>query len=259
METKPNQPPNRLRLNKILAQHGLCSRRKADDWIHDGRVALDGMICREVGKLVDPTTQQVSVDGRPLDHKPPLVYIALNKPRGAVSTCSDPQGRKTVLDLIDEETRSAGLFPVGRLDSDSEGLILMTNDGEWNQILLHPSHQVWKVYRVTTDRDLTPNIKKRLERGVEIDGKRTHPARITMKGKSGLRNNFDISIREGRNRQIRRMLARCRLTALTLKRTEIGPISLGKLDTGEWRYLNKNEIQSIQKLSERIKNGASPT
>lgn len=254
MEKKQNKQPSPLRLNKVLAQHGLCSRRRADDWIHEGRVAIDGIVCREVGKIVDPSVQRISVDGQILECKPPAVYIALNKPVGVVSTCSDPQGRTTVIDFLDDHLRACGLFPVGRLDSDSEGLMLLTNDGEWNQLLLHPSHQVWKVYQVTADKDLNPNIKNKLERGIAINGKRTLPAKIRFNTSQRGKNCFDIEIREGRNRQIRRMLARCGLLTISLKRIKIGPVSLGNLAPGKWRYLEENEIQSIRDLQENIEN-----
>lgn len=241
---------DRLRLNKILAQHGLCSRRQADEWIAAGRVSVDGIVCREVGTQVDPLRQRVSVDGKPLENAPAKLYILLNKPKGYVSTRSDPQGRPIVLDLLPREIVKAGVFPVGRLDSDSEGLLLLTNDGNWSQLLLHPRHEVWKEYLVQTDKALTPELRNQLEQGVILEGKRTLPARIDWHTDSNSKRgtHFIMAIREGRNRQIRRMCKALGLSVLSLKRRKIGPISLGNLKIGSWRLLKDSELQLIDSL-----------
>ncbi|HOJ62557.1 MAG TPA: pseudouridine synthase [bacterium] len=253
MTRPPNHPflRNPVRLNKLLARHGLCSRRQADEWIRAGRVSVDGLIQRELGTQVDPTRQTVAVDGRPLKQAPPYLYLALHKPVGVVTTRDDPQGRKTVLDLLPEPWTGQGLFPVGRLDSDSSGLLLLTNDGDWSQILLHPRHQVWKEYWVITDQVLTREQRKRLEQGVMLDHKKTAPARITLV-KSGGENSrrFQIAIREGRNRQIRRMCAAVGLHVVSLQRIRIGPITLGELPPGICRPLTQAEVDSIFHLSQ---------
>lgn len=233
-----------IRLNKLLAQHGLCSRREADRWIEEGRVSVDGVVERELGVSVDPESQRVAVDGVELTSQPEKVYIALYKPQGVVTTRKDPQHRKTVLDCLPPEIAGAGVFPCGRLDADSEGLLLLTNDGDWNQTMLHPSHEIWKEYQVTLDRAPKPNELKRLEEGVRVEGRKTLPARISAPNP---RNplEFTIAIREGRNRQIRKMCGVLRLNVKRLKRIQVGQIKLGKLKPGEWRPLNKIEIASI--------------
>jgi 23S rRNA pseudouridine2605 synthase len=233
-----------MRLNRFLARHGICSRRKADEYIQSGRVSIDGIICREVGTNVDPETEKIAFDGKILETEPPRYYILLNKPVGYVTTRNDPQGRSIVTDLLPAQYLEAGIFPVGRLDADSEGLLLLSNDGDWSQVLLHPQHQVWKEYRVETNKPLTPNNSKRLQSGVILDGSKTIPAKVTIEPSN---NNkiFRIAIREGKNRQIRRMCELCGLQVNSLKRLKIGPITLGTLPVGQWRELSHNEIQAI--------------
>lgn len=263
MTTHPKQPnKGLLRLNKILARYGFCSRRKADEWILAGRVSVDGIVCRELGVQADPEHQRIAVDGKPLENLPPACYILLNKPVGVVTTRNDPQGRRTVLDLLPQEFVEAGVFPVGRLDYDSEGLLLLTNDGDWGQILLHPRHQIWKEYRVRVDKPLTLEQKKKLEQGVELDGSKTLPARIALLHSKEVNpdikdaepiggTRFTISIREGRNRQIRRMCSAAGLTVVSLKRIKMGPIHLGKLETGGWRLLRNDEVKSVFLIEEK--------
>ncbi len=238
----------RIRLNKILAQHGLCSRRQADEWIAAGRISVDGIVCREVGTQVNPHRQRIAVDGKPLENSPAKLYILLNKPKGIVTTRRDPQGRPIVLDLLPKEIVKAGVFPVGRLDCDSEGLLLLTNDGDWCQLLLHPRHEVWKEYLVHTDKALTPELQSRLEQGVLLEGKRTLPARIDWEKDSKGRTQFIMAIREGRNRQIRRMCKTLGLSVVSLQRRKIGPISLGNLKIGAWRLLKDTELKLIDHL-----------
>lgn len=235
-----------IRLNKLLARFGLCSRRKADEWIRDGRVTVDGIVCKELGVHVDPTQQIVAVDGKTLAVAPAFVYIVLNKPAGVVSTRHDPQGRRTVMEYLPHKHIEQGVFPVGRLDRDSEGLLILTNDGDWAQILLHPRHEIWKEYIVETDKMLTPSQKRQLETGIMLDGSKTLPAKIRCLNPSrqGYRR-FNISIREGRNRQIRRMCREIGLEVTYLKRVKIGPIMLGNLKLGEWKNLTRQEIESI--------------
>jgi len=238
-----------IRLNRLLAQRGLCSRRKADEWIAAGRVSIDGLICRHLGAVVNPETQRIAVDGVSLTEKPAAYYLALHKPKGVVTTRQDPQGRKTVMDFLSPEHRKAGVFPVGRLDRDSEGLLLLTNDGDWSQILLHPRHVVWKEYRVQTDKPLTEAIRKKFSQGVKLEEKTTLPARLSHPADDSCGGTvFHLSIREGRNRQIRRMCAAAGLNILSLKRLSVGPIMLGDLPSGAWRTLTPEETEIVFQL-----------
>ncbi len=232
-----------IRLNKLIASHGFCSRRKADEWIKNGRISVDGIICRELGTVVDPEQQTIMVDGRPLAQPPKKIYLALNKPTGVVTTCDDPQGRKTVLGLLPKTIVKQGIFPVGRLDSDSKGLIFLTNDGDWNQHLLHPSRQVWKEYLVHADKPLDERQKQKLQHGIKLDGTLIAPARLSGYKKTKSGSQFHLAIREGRNRQIRRMCKVIRIQVLSLQRVSIGPIKLGDLAEGEYRYLEKKEVE----------------
>jgi pseudouridine synthase len=245
-DSLPSEP---IRLNKLLARYGLCSRRKADEWIQTGRVAIDGIICREMGTQVDPTRERITVDGKDLEIAPELTYIAFNKPINVLCTKDDPQGRKTVMDCLSEELNSKGIFPVGRLDQDSEGLLLLTNNGDWAQVLVHPKHEIWKEYFVITDKPLHSEKLNILKSGVNIEGQLTLPAKIRVqKGDNQIQNRFYISIREGRNRQIRKMCKAVGLNVQKLKRTKIGPIQLGNLKLGNWRHLSDEEIQMIEAL-----------
>ncbi|MDP8243676.1 MAG: pseudouridine synthase [Candidatus Hinthialibacter antarcticus] len=234
--------PKNIRLNKLLAGRGLCSRREADRWIEQGRISIDGMVCRELGVSVDPDVQRIKVDGALLPTQPDVMYIALNKPKGVVSTRRDPQGRKTVMNFLSKEANDAGVFPVGRLDADSEGLLLLTNDGNWSQQLLHPSGEVWKEYRVETTTPLTQHQIRRLKEGVVIEGRHTLEAKVKLIKE---RDGFFIAIREGRNRQIRKMCKVVHLEISRLQRIRIGQIELADLPSGHWRPLNKREIESI--------------
>ncbi|MGI6455624.1 MAG: pseudouridine synthase [bacterium] len=250
-QKKPGNPTpsSKIRLNRLLAHYGLCSRRKADEWITAGRVAVDGVVIRELGTTVDPETESVTVDGKVLRKPPRRIYLALNKPRGYVTTRSDPQGRKIVYDLLPAQFRQSGVFSAGRLDADSEGLLLLTNDGDWNQILLHPSHQVWKEYRIKVNRSPDAQQKNQLEQGVILEGKKTIPARVTLHKSNNQENWFTICIREGRKRQIRRMCEMVGLKVLRLIRTAVGPVKLGSLPSGKWRELSIKEVDNIKNLA----------
>lgn len=234
-----------IRINKWLARHGLCSRREADEWIQAGRISVDGLICRELGMTIDPIHQRIAVDGRPLDPPGERIYILLHKPANVITTRSDPQGRKTILDLLPEEMRTAGVMPVGRLDRESEGLLILSNDGDWSQLLVHPRHQTWKEYHVTSDRMPSEYEFQRMIRGVRMDGTYTLPAKVKALKRGRDESIWRIEIREGRNRQIRRMCSRFGLEIRALKRVRIGEIRLGDLPPGSWRPLNQKEIQSI--------------
>ena len=231
------------RIQKILSQRGLCSRRTAELWIAQGRVLCNGQTVR-LGDSADPTMDSILVDGKPLPATEPPVYILLHKPRGYVTTLSDEKNRRTVAELV------AGcpvrVYPVGRLDMDSEGLLLMTNDGELANRLMHPSHTVKKTYRVTVF-GYHPQATALLQRRVELDGYLIAQPEVLLLWQQGKSAQYQIYIHEGRNRQVRRMCALAGLSVRRLIRTEEGPLRLGDLPAGKWRYITEEELSAVQK------------
>ena len=231
------------RLQKILSAAGVCSRRAAEGYLTAGRITVNGETA-QLGQQADPETDDIRVDGVPLDREPEAVYLMLNKPRGYVTTVSDEQGRKTVMDLLTGvHTR---IYPVGRLDRDSEGLLLLTNDGALTQRLLHPSHEVSKEYRVTVSGPVE-HAAENLRRIRDVAGMAIRPAEVQMLRREGNRAELRIVIHEGRNRQIRRMCARCGLEVLRLQRVREHCLELGTLPLGQWRYLTAAEIAALKK------------
>ena len=231
------------RLQKILSAAGVCSRRAAEGYLTAGRITVNGETA-QLGQQADPETDDIRVDGVPLDRGPEAVYLMLNKPRGYVTTVSDEQGRKTVMDLLTGiHTR---IYPVGRLDRDSEGLLLLTNDGALTQRLLHPSHEVSKEYRVTVSGPVE-HAAENLRRIRDVAGMAIRPAEVQMLRREGNRAELRIIIHEGRNRQIRRMCARCGLEVLRLQRVREHCLELGTLPLGQWRYLTAEEIAALKK------------
>ncbi|MFQ3587593.1 MAG: pseudouridine synthase [Fimbriimonadaceae bacterium] len=233
------------RLHKRIAAAGVCSRREAERRILEGRVTVNGQIVREMGRKVGPE-DEVRVDDQPL----PTVrryYLLLNKPTGVVTTMRDPQGRRTVVDLVPDY--GIPLKPVGRLDIDTEGAIILTNDGDFAQLLAHPSHGIEKEYSVTVAGELTPKDIRRLEEGVSLDGRRTAPARVknVFFDRRGGRTSFRIVIHEGRNRQIRRMCEAVGHEVLKLKRNRIGSVDLHKLPVGGCRLLGQVEVEALRR------------
>jgi 23S rRNA pseudouridine2605 synthase len=226
------------RLQKVLAAVGLGSRRACEELIAEGRVTVDGEVA-ELGRRVDPDTARVEVDGVPISVRPGLVHYLLNKPAGVVTTASDPQGRPTVLDLVPPEPR---VFPVGRLDAATEGLLLLTNDGDLAHRLTHPSFGVEKEYLAEVDAPPTRGELRRLREGVELDDGRTAPARVTLVPPRAVR----LVIHEGRNRQVRRMLDAVGHPVRRLVRTRIGPLTDRRLRPGEWRPLTPAEVRSLE-------------
>ncbi len=226
------------RLQKVLAAVGLGSRRACEELIADGRVTVDGEVAT-LGRRVDPETARVAVDGVPISVRPGLVHYLLNKPAGVVTTASDPQGRPTVLDLVPSEPR---VFPVGRLDAATEGLLLLTNDGELAHRLTHPSFGVAKEYLAEVDTPPTRGELRRLREGVELEDGRTAPARVTLVPPRAVR----MVIHEGRNRQVRRMLDAVGHPVRRLVRTRIGPLTDRRLRPGEWRPLTPAEVRSLE-------------
>ncbi|MFM7535304.1 MAG: pseudouridine synthase [Acidimicrobiales bacterium] len=233
------------RLQKVLAQVGFGSRRVCEDLIAARRVTVNGEVA-VLGRRVHPDQDAIAVDGVPVPTVPGLVYYLLNKPIGVVTTARDPQGRKVVVDLVPREPR---VFPVGRLDADSEGLLVMTNDGELANRLMHPRHGTDKEYLVEVDGEPGPTALRRLRRGVELDDGPTAPAKVTALGPSVLR----IVIHEGRNRQVRRMCAAVGHPVRRLVRTRIGPIADRNLAPGAWRPLSAREVRSLYEAG-----GAAP-
>jgi 23S rRNA pseudouridine2605 synthase len=230
-----------LRLSKLISQRGVASRRAADRLITDGRVTVNGEMA-QLGSLADAERDDVRIDGMPLPARGELVYIMLNKPRGYITSMTDTHGRRTVAQL----TVSAGarVYPVGRLDLESEGLLIMTNDGDFAYRLIHPSRGREKVYRVEARGDMDLAVQ-RLSSPMEIDGYKVTAARVTPL-RTGVRCGvFEISIREGRNRQIRKMCKQCGLHVDSLCRISIGGVELGSLPPGKWRHLTHDELRLL--------------
>jgi 23S rRNA pseudouridine2605 synthase len=248
---KTENPQNRstepIRLNKFLAQCRLASRRKAEDLIRAGRVAIDGIPIRSPNQEI-PLGSVVTVDGNVVKPEQNRLIVAFHKPRGIVTTTDDPQGRKTVLDWLPEKFRGQGLFPVGRLDKETSGLLLLCNDGDLIHRLLHPSHEVWKHYQVTVRGKVSHAVVERLRSGVFLDGKKTAPAEVhPVKHTDSSETVLEIRIREGRKRQIRRMCREVKLHVIDLKRVAFGPIELGNMPEGECRALSANEVRELEK------------
>jgi len=225
------------RLQKVLARAGLGSRRSSEELIAQGRVRVNGALAR-LGQRVDPRLDRVEVDGIPLPGREDLVYYLLNKPAGAVSTASDPEGRATVLDLVPPRPR---VFPVGRLDASTEGLLLLTNDGELAFHLAHPSFGVEKEYVVEVEGILSREALGRLRRGVELEDGVTAPTRVNLLGPSTAR----VIVHEGRNRQVRRMCEAVGYPVRRLVRTRVGPVSDRLLRPGEMRPLTAEEVMGL--------------
>lgn len=232
-----------LRLQKYIAQCGIASRRKAEELIAAGRVAVDGVIVKEMGTQVLPGKNRVTFDGKPVEAKEQLVYYLLNKPKGYVTTLSDPQGRPIVTSLI--KTSKARLFPVGRLDLDTEGALILTNDGEFAQKIQHPSHGVDKTYEALV-KGCPPKDKiMLLERGIFLEDKMTSPAAVSIVAHEGRNCLMQIIIHEGRKRQVKKMFAHIGHPVLHLRRTAYGKLSLGRMALGDYRQLNPSELNKI--------------
>ena len=237
---------NKIRLQKFLSQAGVISRRGAEEMIAAGRVKVNGRKA-EIGDKVDPVRDKVVVAGKRVLNTSKKMYIMLNKPRGYVTTMSDEQGRKCVAELVADAPER--LFPVGRLDRDSEGLLFMTNDGDFANTLTHPSRHVTKSYRVTVRENVTAEMIDTLSTGVDLDGRKTLPADVHIIDKGENRTVLQFVITEGRNRQIRRMCEFVGLTVIRLKRVEIAGVKLGMLPVGKWRDLNEKEMKHLTNIS----------
>lgn len=237
------------RLQKILSGAGIASRRSAEVMITDGRVTVNGQTVTELGSKADPDTDRIAVDGKPLSVPKKKVYLLLNKPSGYVTTLSDPGGRPIVTDLLKDIPER--LYPVGRLDFNTEGLLLLTNDGEWANRLAHPSHEVEKEYLVKIRGSLSSDKIALLSKGVKLDDGLTAPAKIEIIRVLEKNVWFTITIHEGRFRQVRRMCEAVELPLVKLKRVRYGTVLLGDLKAGEYRLLDPAEAEA---LSGKVKN-----
>jgi pseudouridine synthase len=250
------------RLQKILAQLGLASRRQAELMIVDGRVKLNGQLA-QLGQRADLAVDRIELDGKLLssERRPQLLYFLLNKPRGVVSTCRDPEGRRTVLDLFPEELAShQGLHPVGRLDTDSSGALLITNDGDLTFYMTHPSHEVEKTYEVWVEGSPSNMVLSRWRDGVILDGRKTLPTRIRVLQQGTDRTLLEVVMREGRNRQIRLVAQQLGHPVSRLHRTAIGNIDLRSdehvpVRSGSYRPLLRYEINFLKRQSEAERPG----
>jgi len=231
-----------VRLNKFLADRGVGSRRRCDRLIAEGRVRINGRAVSEPGTKVEEQRDRVSVDGRPVGGRERPVYYVLNKPVGVITTLDDPQRRRTVRELL---PRGARVFPVGRLDADTSGLLLLTNDGELTQLLTHPSFGVVKTYFAEVEGDPAPVAVRRLREGVELDDGVTAPARVKVVQRRATSAAVEIGIHEGRNRQVRRMCEAVGHPVRRLVRTRIGPLHDRRLQPGEWRPLSAGEVRRL--------------
>lgn len=230
-----------MRINKYIATCGICSRREADELIKSGKVRVNGNVVKELGMQIQDS-DEVHVNGNKICNLGSKIYIMLNKPQGYVTTVKEQFNRPCVMDLIDEDLR---VFPVGRLDMYSEGMLLLTNDGEFMNKIIHPRTHVPKTYKVTTNNVVNLEHVDRLQSGVDIGGYITQKAKVF----NVRDNSFEITIFEGKNRQIRKMCMAVGLKVVSLKRIKIGQLELGNLKSGKYRYLNDEDLNKITKTS----------
>ena len=231
------------RLQKILSARGIASRRKAEEMIVQGRVTCNGTVAN-LGDSADPEKDVILVDGVPLPSQGEYVYIMLNKPRGFVTTLSDEKGRKNVAELVAD--CGVRVYPIGRLDMDSEGLLLFTNDGAFADLLMHPKHEVEKTYHVWVT-GFEPGREELLSRPITLDGYKIRPPKVALLSANQDNAILSVTIHEGRNRQVRRMCQAAGLNVTRLRRVSEDSVSLGKLPLGKWRYLTDAEVANLRK------------
>jgi 23S rRNA pseudouridine2605 synthase len=241
------------RLQKILSRAGVASRREAETIITSGRVAVNGVVVTELGSRADASSDIITVDGKPIRIQSDRIYILLNKPAGYVTTMKDPQGRPVVTDLLTGVTER--IYPVGRLDYNTEGLLLLTNDGELANLLAHPRHQVEKEYMVRVRGKVALDQAQRLSSGVALDDGITAPAQVRLVSESENNSWISVTIHEGRFRQVRRMCEAVGLTVVRLKRTRYGFLDCGKMKPAEFRSLSGEEVEGLRSIAmgKRIK------
>src|SRR6056297_13005 len=233
------------RLQKVMAHAGVASRRKSEEIIAEGRVKVNGVVVTEMGTKVDPSQDTIEVDGEEIE-KETKTYLKLHKPRGYVTTVNDPQGRQKVMDLIHGIDKR--IYPVGRLDLDSSGLLLLTNVGDLTHKITHPSHELDKEYMVVVNGELSQKELKRFKNGIQLEEGKTSPAKIEMVNQDPKNTTYQVIIHEGMNRQIRRMFDQLGYQVVSLIRVRIGNISLGSLKPGEYRKLSSKELQDLLRL-----------
>ncbi|MFN2291872.1 MAG: pseudouridine synthase [Anaerolineae bacterium] len=236
------------RLQKVLARAGVASRRKSEDLIRQGRVRVNGQTVTELGTKVDPARDEIRVDGAPIQIGASRVYVIVNKPVGVLSTMKDRRGRTSLGDLVTVPVR---LYPVGRLDATSEGLILLTDDGELANLLTHPRYEHEKEYRVLVNGRPAEETLDAWRRGVMLDGKPTVPAEVAVLAAHGDSAVLRVVMREGRKRQIRRVAELLGHPVRELRRVRLGPLQLGQLEAGQWRYLTSKEVQNLEDIKRR--------
>lgn len=234
------------RLQKVMAHAGVASRRKSEEIIAEGRVKVNGEIVTEMGFKVDPDQDEVVVDGEIISEEKKR-YILVNKPEGYITTVSDPEGRPTVMDLIPDLKQR--LYPAGRLDYDSSGLLIMTNDGDLTYKLTHPKKEVDKKYRVLADGKLSREDFEKFEAGMIIDGQKTAPAEISNVNYKEYQTEFDVIIHEGRNRQVRRMCKIAGFSVASLKRIAFAFLTLAGVSEGDFRYLSEQEVAKLKNIA----------
>jgi len=236
-----------IRLNKYLAQRGAASRREADRMIQEGRVAVNGRVVEDLGHKIDDGRDRVAVDGRKIKPGRELVYMMLNKPKGFLVTLADPLGRATIKNLI--PSLPDGVNPVGRLDKNSEGLLLLTNDGEMANRLTHPRYEVRKIYIVCVEGRISPEEIDKLEKGVHIDGGLTAPAKVKVLESRPQSSVLQIEIHEGRKREVRQMCESVGHDVVRLTRVSFAGLRLETLLNGQWRFLKKEEVHRLKRLA----------
>lgn len=237
-----------MRLNRYIAMCGASSRRGADALIAGGHVTVNGTTVATMGPNIDIENDIVCLDGRPLRPEPEKVYIILNKPAGYISACRDDRGRKTVLSLI--KGVEARIFPVGRLDYDTEGLLMLTNDGDFAYRCTHPAHEVEKEYLAEAAGQLSDAAIESLRAGIMLDGVKTYPAKVEVRMRTQTETHLAITIHEGRNRQVRRMFEAVGSSIRYLKRVSEGSLMLGGLKPGQWRHITGEELNQFLRLIE---------
>lgn len=242
---------NAIRIQKVLSDNGILSRRKTEEYILQGRITVNGRPAK-IGNPVDPKRDVIAIDGQKIDLalRKKNKYLMLYKPRGYVTTMQDDRGRRCVADLVKD--CGVRVYPVGRLDLNSEGLLLLTNDGKFANMIMHPKNHIGKTYRVTVRPDVTDEQAAYLSAGVALDGEMTKPAQVLILSKEPGRVVLQITIYEGKNRQIRRMCEAVGLEVARLKRTAIGPIKLGMLKPGAYRELTASELSALKGYLHKI-------
>lgn len=234
------------RLQKILSETGVASRRQAEELIREGRVTVNGRLAR-IGDKVDPSRDHIKVDGKLVASPAAKAYLMLHKPKQVVTTAEDPEGRPVVMDLL--KSKLPRLFPVGRLDYDAEGILLLTNDGEMAHRLSHPSFQVPRTYWVKVKGKPTPEEVRRLSRGITLEDGPTAPCRIAPRREARENAWLEMTLREGRNRQVKRMWERMGYPVLKIRRVSFAGLSLGSLKPGEYRHLRPSEVEKLKRMT----------